>query len=142
MPAPPDPITSDLARRDAALAAINEVIDPCSRLNGSHLGLVDLGMVKDVSVEGRSATVTLLLDDPICIYTFVIQHEIREALRRRGIEQVDIGICADEIWTADRLSAAAAVRLGRRPATRPARPAGDDPAERPGTERVTDYGTQ
>ena len=107
-----DPAVSGLHSRDAVLAAINEVIDPCSRLNGSHLGLVDLGMVKDVSVEGQSATITLLLDDPVCMYTFVIQHEIREALRRRGIEEVDIGICADEIWSADRLSDAARIRLG------------------------------
>ena len=114
MPAPPDPIRSETARREAALAAINEVIDPCSRLNGSHLGLVDLGMVKDLFVEGRSATITLLLDDPICMYTFVIQHDIREALRRRGIDHVEIEICADEIWTADRLSDAARIRLGRR----------------------------
>jgi metal-sulfur cluster biosynthetic enzyme len=99
------------------LAAINQVVDPCSRLNGSHLGLVDLGMVKGVHVEGRSAKVTLLLDDPICIYTFVIQHEIRAALEQRGIDQVEIEICADELWTADRLSDLASVRLGRRPRT-------------------------
>ncbi len=101
--------------RQGVLAAINEVIDPCSRFNGSHLGLVDLGMVKDVSVEGRSAKVTLLLDDPVCIYTFVIQQEIRQALGQRGIDDVDIEICADELWTADRLSDFAGIRLGRRP---------------------------
>lgn len=111
----PEPITSDMARREAALAAINEVIDPCSRFNGSHLGLVDLGMVKDIAVDGPSARITLLLDDPVCIYTFVIQHEIRQALEQRGITDVDIEICADEIWTADRLSAVAQVRLGRSP---------------------------
>ena len=96
-----------------AWAAINEVIDPCSRFNGSHLGLVDLGMVKDVAVEGRSAKVTLLLDDPVCIYTFIIQKEIRQALEQRGIDDVHIEICADELWTADRLSDAARVRLNR-----------------------------
>jgi metal-sulfur cluster biosynthetic enzyme len=101
--------------REAVLAAINEVIDPCSRLNGSHLGLVDLGMVKDVSVEGQSAKVSLLLDDPVCMYTFVIQRDIREALRRQGIVEVDIGICVDEIWTERRLSEVARIRLSRRP---------------------------
>ena len=101
---------------ESAWAAVNEVIDPCSRFNGSHLGLVDLGMVKDVTVDGRSATVTLLLDDPVCIYTFVIQKEIREALGQRGIDDVEIRICADELWTAERLSEVARMRLGRRPA--------------------------
>jgi metal-sulfur cluster biosynthetic enzyme len=109
-----------------AWAAINEVIDPCSRFNGSHLGLVDLGMVKHVAVEGRSAKITLLLDDPVCIYTFVIQQEIRQALEQRGINNVEIEICADELWTADRLSDAARVRLGRPPGgggvSRPERP--------------------
>lgn len=104
-----------VAARQQVLAAINEVIDPCSRLNGSHLGLVDLGMVKDVSVEGHSAKITLLLDDPVCIYTFVIQQEIRQALGQRGIDDVEIEICADELWTADRLSDVAGIRLGRRP---------------------------
>lgn len=110
---PPQP---DLQPREMALAAINEVIDPCSRFNGSHLGLVDLGMVKDVSVEGQSAKVTLLLDDPVCIYTFVMQKEIREALEQRGIDDVEIQICADQLWTPDRLSPLANVRLGRGPA--------------------------
>jgi len=112
MPTPPEP---PLDAQAAVWAAINEVVDPCSRLNGSHLGLVDLGMVKDVAVDGPSAKVTLLLDDPVCIYTFVIQHEIRQALRARGINDVEIEICADELWTADRLSATAQVRLGRSP---------------------------
>jgi metal-sulfur cluster biosynthetic enzyme len=110
-----DPSASRLDGREGALAAINEVIDPCSRLNGTHLGLVDLGMVKDVAVQGRTAKVTLLLDDPICMYTFVIQQEIRQALERRGINDVDIDICADELWTADRLSQVASVRLKRSP---------------------------
>ncbi len=47
---PTDPSASRLDARAGALAAINEVIDPCSRLNGTDLGLVDLGMVKDVAV--------------------------------------------------------------------------------------------
>jgi metal-sulfur cluster biosynthetic enzyme len=114
MPIDPE-APAPVAAREGAWAAINEVIDPCSRFNGSHLGLVDLGMVKDVSVEGHSATVTLLLDDPVCIYTFVIQQEIRQALGKRGIHDVDIEICADELWTADRLSDFAGIRLGRRP---------------------------
>ena len=112
MPTKSEPPLDALA---VALAAINEVIDPCSRFNGSHLGLVDLGMVKDVSVQGPSAKITLLLDDPVCIYTFVIQKEIRQALEQRGINDVEIDICADELWTADRLSDFAGVRLGRRP---------------------------
>ena len=108
-----EPLRPDVTARAAALAAINEVIDPCSRLNGSHLGLVDLGMVRDVVIDGRSARIMLLLDDPICMYTFVIQHEIRQALQQAGITDVEIEICSDELWTADRLSEAARVRLGR-----------------------------
>jgi len=109
---------SESIGREAAWAAINEVIDPCSQLNGSHLGLVDLGMVKHVAVDGRSARITLLLDDPVCIYTFVIQHEIRQALEQRGITDVDIEIRADELWTAERLTDVARVRLGRRSGSR------------------------
>ena len=110
-----DPAAPDVDARARILAAINDVIDPCSRLNGSNLGLVDLGMVKDVAVHGQTAKVTLLLDDPICMYTFVIQQEIRQALERRGIPDVDIDICADELWTAERLTPTARVRLRRDP---------------------------
>jgi metal-sulfur cluster biosynthetic enzyme len=120
-----EPSQPEVDAREVTLAAINEVIDPCSRLHGSHLGLVDLGMVKDVCVEGQSAKVTLLLDDPVCMYTFVIQKEIREALERRGIHDVEIHVCADELWTADRLSQFASVRLGRSPTREP----GGQPAE-------------
>ncbi len=118
------PTTSEppVDAREVVLAAINDVIDPCSRLNGSHLGLVDLGMVKDVSVQGPSVKITLLLDDPVCLYTFVIQQEIRQALEERGIPDVEIEICAEELWTADRLSPVARLRLNlgsARPAPRP-----------------------
>jgi metal-sulfur cluster biosynthetic enzyme len=111
------PTRSELPLDAGAVAwdAINEVIDPCSRFNGSHIGLVDLGMVKDVAVDGPSARITLLLDDPVCLYTFIIQKEIRHALEQRGINDVEIEICADELWTADRLSDTARVRLGRPP---------------------------
>lgn len=99
--------------RDAVRAALAEVIDPCSRFNGSHLDLVELGMIDRVEIDGDATVeITLLLDDPTCLYAASICQQVTAAVSAvRGVEAVTVAIRADELWTAARLSEAARSKL-------------------------------
>jgi metal-sulfur cluster biosynthetic enzyme len=94
--------------------AIESVIDPCSRYNGSQLSLVELGMIDAIRINGTAVSVTLLLDDPTCMYTFLIQKELRDAIGEvAGVESVSIDVVADQIWTEERMTAEAHAKLVR-----------------------------
>lgn len=96
----------------AVRAAIAGVVDPCSRLHGTDLSLLDLGMVERVRVDGGAVHVELLLDDPLCLYTFVIQHELRERISALdGVTGVEISVLPDFSWSRERVSPAARQRL-------------------------------
>jgi metal-sulfur cluster biosynthetic enzyme len=96
----------------AVRAAIDAVVDPCSRLYGTNISLLDLGMVESVRVDGGAVRVDLLLDDPLCMYTFVIQRELRERIAALdGVASVEITVLPDFGWSRERVSPAARQRL-------------------------------
>jgi metal-sulfur cluster biosynthetic enzyme len=98
-------------------AALDQVLDPCSRFNGTNLSFVALGMVDGVEVAaGGLARIRLLLDDPTCLYMVEIYKQVREAvLSVPGITEVEVSLRTDELWTNERLTSAARATLGRRP---------------------------
>jgi metal-sulfur cluster biosynthetic enzyme len=102
-------------------SALDHVVDPCSRFNGSYLSFVALGMVDAVEVmDDGVARIRLLLDDPTCLYLVEIHKDLREAvLAVEGITSVELSVRSDELWTNELLSPAAHARLGgRQPAGR------------------------
>jgi metal-sulfur cluster biosynthetic enzyme len=91
--------------------AIADVMDPCSLYNGSNIPLLDLGMIRDVTVDDRAITIELFLDDPSCVYVSQIMHELGLALEGvRGDRETTFIVVADEVWTPDRLSDRARAR--------------------------------
>jgi metal-sulfur cluster biosynthetic enzyme len=68
--------------------------------------------VERVSVDAGGVHVALLLDDPLCIYTFVIQQELRERIGALdGVDSVDIEVLPRFDWSRDRVLPAARARL-------------------------------
>ena len=97
---------------DAVRAAIAGVVDPCSRLHGTDLSLLDLGMVERISVDGGRVHVELLLDDPLCMYTFVIQKQLRDRIAALdGVSEVEISVIPEFSWSKERVTPAARARL-------------------------------
>ena len=93
--------------------AIEQVVDPCSRFNGTFISFTDLGMVDavDVDEDGR-VRIRLLLDDPLCPYMPDIRSELREAvLAVPGVKGLELSMRGDELWTEDRLSDSAREKL-------------------------------
>ena len=96
----------------AVRAAIGAVVDPCSRLQGTDLSVLDLGMVERVEVDGGRVKVELLLDDPLCMYTFTIQRDLRESIAALpGVTEVDISVVPEFTWTKERATPRARARL-------------------------------
>jgi metal-sulfur cluster biosynthetic enzyme len=100
--------------------ALDGVLDPCSRFNGTYLSFVALGMVDEVRADDAGAAhVRLLLDDPTCLYMVEIHHEVRQVvLGVPGVTAVEISVRGDELWDSSRLTPAARTVLGRRPSGR------------------------
>ncbi len=94
-------------RAVAIWAALREVVDPCSLVNGTHLSLVDLGMIDDVVVRpDGSVLISLLLDDPLCLYMGAIHDEIRARTSAAlAGAQLEIAIRGDVIWTSEHATA-------------------------------------
>jgi metal-sulfur cluster biosynthetic enzyme len=97
------------------MEALGTVQDPCSVFNRTNLSLIELGMVDAVTVgEAGRVHIRLFLDDPTCIFFFEIHRMLQEAVSKvDGVEQIDVEIKADEIWTEERMTHGGRTRLNR-----------------------------
>jgi metal-sulfur cluster biosynthetic enzyme len=111
-------VSSPESTTTAVWQALEGVIDPCSRFNGSCLSLVSLGMVEDVSVDPEGAAhIQLLLDDPTCPFFADIHKQVGDAvLAVPGITGARVALRGDALWTRERMTVAARAKLERRTA--------------------------
>jgi metal-sulfur cluster biosynthetic enzyme len=100
------------ARLDEAtiVDALGDVYDPCCAERG--LSVVDMGLVEDVHVEGSRVCVELVLTTGWCPFVASLSATIPERLRQlRGVENVEVNVLWDPVWTTDRLSQKARAEL-------------------------------
>lgn len=102
-------------------AQLRKVADPCSLRAQRPLDILSMGLINDLEVDGKTVRMKLVLTDPTCLFGGEIVDGIKQAIMQlEGIETVDVGFDADEIWTPDRLSAQAAKTFWpRRPRLQP-----------------------
>ena len=97
----PEVAVSDLT--DRVGEALGEIHDPCCRDRG--ISVVDMGLVRSISVEEGTARVELLLTSGWCPFAANILEAIRERVESlEGITSASVEIVWDEAWTMDRLS--------------------------------------
>ena len=93
-----------------ALAALSDVYDPCCRERG--ISVVDMGLLRSVTVTGGHARVELLLTSGWCPFAARVLTEVEDAVRAGpGIDSCEVQIVWDEAWTTDRLSPSAVRKL-------------------------------
>ena len=90
-----------------ARAALETVLDP----EVPVLSVVELGIVREVVVEGDSVTVTLTPTYSGCPAMHVIETEIRAALAAAGFGGVELKTVYAPAWTTDWISAPAREKL-------------------------------
>jgi len=116
---------------EAVREAVAAVIDPCSRFIGSNMGFGELGMIDAVEVtdEGE-AHISLLLDDPTCLYMVEIERSVRlAALSVPGVTAAVVSVRWDELWTDERATEEARTKLRGRLGLGPTRASGLIPLE-------------
>jgi metal-sulfur cluster biosynthetic enzyme len=93
-----------------AVRALSDVFDPCCREKG--ISVVDMGLLRSVSVCDRHARVELLLTSGWCPFAARVLTDVEEAIRAEpGVESCEVEIIWDEAWTTDRLSESATRKL-------------------------------
>ena len=90
--------------------ALGEIYDPCCAERG--LSVVDMGLVEDIHIEGSSVRVELVLTTGWCPFVASLSASIPDRLRQlRGVENVEVNVLWDPLWTSDRLSQRARAEL-------------------------------
>jgi metal-sulfur cluster biosynthetic enzyme len=102
-------------RREAVIAALDAIVDPCSRTIGHPIGLAGMGMVERVDVAGGAVSVLLLPTFPACVFLGFFEAEVGARVGALPwCEQVSVGFCAAEQgWDESRMSPAARKALNR-----------------------------
>jgi metal-sulfur cluster biosynthetic enzyme len=89
--------------RTAIVEALGDVYDPCCADRG--ISIVDMGVVEDVRVDGGRVEVDLVLTTGWCPFVTTMSTAIPDRLRSvAGVDDVDVQVVWDPVWTPDRLS--------------------------------------
>jgi metal-sulfur cluster biosynthetic enzyme len=92
------------------LDALAGVYDPCCREKG--ISVVDMGLLRSVTVNGTHARVELMLTSGWCPFATHLLGEIEGAVTAQAnVETCEVEVVWDEAWTTDRLSEFAASKL-------------------------------
>jgi metal-sulfur cluster biosynthetic enzyme len=90
--------------------ALSDVFDPCCRDKG--ISVVDMGLVRAVSVSGRHARVELLLTSGWCPFAARVLTDVAERVERLPeIDSAEVEVVWDIPWTTDRLAESARRKL-------------------------------
>ncbi len=93
-----------------AVDALSGVYDPCCREKG--ISVVDMGLLRSVTVAGGHARVELLLTSGWCPFAARVLTDVQDAMTAQpGVDSCDVEIVWDEAWTTDRLSESAVRKL-------------------------------
>jgi metal-sulfur cluster biosynthetic enzyme len=89
-----------------AIRALSDVYDPCCREKG--ISVVDMGLLRSVSLHGGHARVELLLTSGWCPFAARVLSDVETAIGAQpGIDSCEVEIVWDETWTPDRMSESA-----------------------------------
>jgi metal-sulfur cluster biosynthetic enzyme len=93
-----------------AVRALSDVYDPCCREKG--ISVVDMGLLRSVTVADAHARVELLLTSGWCPFAARLLTEVEDTIRAQpGVDSCEVAIVWDEAWTTDRLSESAVRKL-------------------------------
>ena len=93
--------------RERLLAVLDTVMDP----EVPVLSVVELGIIRDLEVQGDVVKVTVTPTYSGCPAMHVIEREIETALRNNGVASVEIATRHSPAWTTDWMPALAREKL-------------------------------
>ena len=100
-------MSANTLTRDDIFAILDEVMDP----EVPVLSVVELGIVRDVALDGSAVVVTITPTYSGCPAMRVIEDEITAALAMRGLSPVRLETVYAPAWTTDWMTAEAREKL-------------------------------
>src|SRR3954468_4136983 len=89
-----------------AVRALSGVYDPCCREKG--ISVVDMGLLRSVTVDGGHARVELILTSGSCPFAAHGPSDVGEAIRAQpGVDSCEVQVVWDQVWSPDRMSESA-----------------------------------
>ena len=108
------PVAPAESQLEAVHAALARVVDPCSIATGVPIDLLEMGLVKDVAIDGGHVRVTLQLTSPVCWQAMNIIAEVeRTVCEVEGIGSVECTVDPEAQWLPNMVDPAAQARLRR-----------------------------
>jgi metal-sulfur cluster biosynthetic enzyme len=93
-----------------AVRALSTVYDPCCREKG--ISVVDMGLLRSVTVDDRHVRVELLLTSGWCPFAARVLTDVEQAITAQpDVDTCEVEVVWTEAWTTDRLSASARRQL-------------------------------
>jgi ring-1,2-phenylacetyl-CoA epoxidase subunit PaaD len=100
-------VTETTLTRDEIFEVLDEVKDP----EVPVLSVVELGIIRDVQIDGGAVTITITPTYSGCPAMRVIEEDITAALAARGVEPVRLRTVYAPAWTTDWLTTEAKAKL-------------------------------
>lgn len=103
--------------RKEVMEVLNGIVDPCSAATALPAGIVDMGMIRDVTFhqgEGGAVecSVTLCITHALCMMTGIFVQEIQQRLQSDArISDVRVLLDRDTVWTEELMSPQYRARL-------------------------------
>jgi metal-sulfur cluster biosynthetic enzyme len=104
-----------MSLRERVEAALNTVVDPCSVAAGAPAGLLDMGLISQLEIDGGDVTVAVRVTHPSCLMAPVFLAQVQEALDGLGgVATVHASLDPSFEWTPADMSDAYRERLAAR----------------------------
>ena len=96
------------SKEEEIMEALREVIDP-----EIGIGIVDLGLVYDVSIDDVAVVVTMTMTTPACPLGAYLQGAVEQSLADVvGHRLIDVQLVFDPPWTTDMITPPGRAQLG------------------------------
>lgn len=92
------------------IEALRDCYDPCCKDRG--ISVVDMGLIEKVTVKGRNVDIEILLTTGWCPSVSILFQMMKERVEQFDrVDEVNVNVVWDPVWTMDRLSDSARKKL-------------------------------
>jgi metal-sulfur cluster biosynthetic enzyme len=97
----------------AVRAALNTIVDPCSVIAGAPAGIGDMGLVRQVTIDGGRVEAVIGVTEPMCLMGVTFLRDARAILAGLdGVTSFDVRFDHELKWDESMMSTEYRVSLG------------------------------
>ena len=96
-----------MIKEEAVIEGLKECYDPEIPVN-----IYDLGLIYKLEIKDNDVNILMTLTSPFCPVIDYLLDQIKEEIKKKGAENVNIDLTFDPPWNKDMMSEAAKEELG------------------------------